>query len=218
MVDPGLIAYLESFVSEDRLRRFSEVLQWRTRYITVAMEDVYHLHNASAVIRSADVFGLQDVHIIEERFGKRLDKKIALGAQKWVDIHRYPTTEACLKSLRDKGYRILATTPRKDALSLEKLTVDHKIAFLFGAEKEGLSEKALEKADDLIHIPMVGFTESLNVSVAAAIVLQRATSLLHASSVDWKLREEEREEKRVEWIKKSVRNLDKIIARYHQDR
>ncbi|WP_372944645.1 TrmH family RNA methyltransferase [Muriicola sp.] len=218
MVDPGLIAYLESFVSEDRLRRFSEVLQWRTRYITVAMEDVYHLHNASAVIRSADVFGLQDVHIIEERFGKRLDKKIALGAQKWVDIHRYPTTEACLKSLRDKGYRILATTPRKDALSLEKLTVDHKIAFLFGAEKEGLSEKALEKADDLIHIPMVGFTESLNVSVAAAIVLQRATSLLHASSVDWKLREEEKEEKRVEWIKKSVRNLDKIIARYHQDR
>ncbi len=218
MVDPGLIAYLESFVSEDRLRRFAEVLQWRTRYITVAMEDVYHLHNASAVIRSADVFGLQDVHIIEERFGKRLDKKIALGAQKWVDIHRYPTTEACLKSLRDKGYRILATTPRKDALSLEKLTVDHKIAFLFGAEKEGLSEKALEKADDLIHIPRVGFTESLNVSVAAAIVLQRATSLLHASSVDWKLREEEREEKRVEWIKKSVRNLDKIIARYHQDR
>ncbi len=218
MVDPGLIAYLESFVSEDRLRRFSEVLQWRTRYITVAMEDVYHLHNASAVIRSADVFGLQDVHIIEERFGKRLDKKIALGAQKWVDIHRYPTTEACLKSLRDKGYRILATTPRKDALTLEELTVDHKIAFLFGAEKEGLSEKALEKADDLIHIPMVGFTESLNVSVAAAIVLQRATSLLHASSVDWKLREEEREEKRVEWIKKSVRNLDKIIARYHQDR
>ncbi len=218
MVDPGLIAYLESFVSEDRLRRFSEVLQWRTRYITVAMEDVYHLHNASAVIRSADVFGLQDVHIIEERFGKRLDKKIALGAQKWVDIHRYPTTEACLKSLRDKGYRILATTPRKDALTLGELTVDHKIAFLFGAEKEGLSEKALEKADDLIHIPMVGFTESLNVSVAAAIVLQRATSLLHASSVDWKLREEEREEKRVEWIKKSVRNLDKIIARYHQDR
>ncbi|WP_372975399.1 TrmH family RNA methyltransferase [Muriicola sp.] len=218
MVDPGLIAYLESFVSEDRLRRFSEVLQWRTRYITVAMEDVYHLHNASAVIRSADVFGLQDVHIIEERFGKRLDKKIALGAQKWVDIHRYPTTEACLKSLRDKGYRILATTPRKDALTLEELTVDHKIAFLFGAEKEGLSEKALEKADDLIHIPMVGFTESLNVSVAAAIVLQRATSLLHASNVDWKLREEEREEKRVEWIKKSVRNLDKIIARYHQDR
>ncbi len=218
MVDPGLIAYLESFVSEDRVRRFSEVLQWRTRYITVAMEDVYHLHNASAVIRSADVFGLQDVHIIEERFGKRLDKKIALGAQKWVDIHRYPTTEACLKSLRDKGYRILATTPRKDALTLGELTVDHKIAFLFGAEKEGLSEKALENADDLIHIPMVGFTESLNVSVAAAIVLQRATSLLHATSVDWKLREEEKEEKRVEWIKKSVRNLDKIIARYHQDR
>ncbi|GGD59115.1 TrmH family RNA methyltransferase [Muriicola marianensis] len=218
MEDPGLIAYLESFVSEDRLRRFAEVLQWRTRYITVAMEDVYHLHNASAVIRSADVFGLQDVHIIEERFGKRLDKKIALGAQKWVDIHRHPTTESCLKDLRDKGYRILATTPRKDALSLDQLTVDHKMAFLFGAEKEGLSDKALKEADELIHIPMVGFTESLNVSVAAAIVLQRATSLLHASRADWRMSDVEKEEKRVEWIKKSVRNLDKIVARYHLDR
>ncbi len=218
MEDPGLISYLETFISADRLKRFEEVLQWRTRYVTVALEDVYHLHNASAVIRSADVFGVQDVHVIERRFGKRLDKKIALGAQKWTDIHRYQTTEDCLDNLRGKGYRIIATVPGKESNSLEELTLNGKMAFLFGAEKEGLSEKALEEADERIHIPMVGFTESLNVSVAAAIILQRVTSSLYDSGVDWHLGDREREEIRQEWIRKSVRNLDKIIARYHQDR
>jgi tRNA (guanosine-2'-O-)-methyltransferase len=218
MEDPALVSYLESFVSEDRLKRFEEVLNWRTRYVTVAMEDVYHLHNASAVIRSADIFGIQDVHVIERRFGKRLDKKIALGAQKWTDIYRYKTTEECLASLRKSGYRIYATTPRQDAPSLEDMALKGKMAFLFGAEKEGLSDTALAEADELIHIPMVGFTESLNVSVAAAIVLHRVTSLLRTSTADWRLTQEEQRAKKIEWIKKSIKNLDKIIDRFQQDR
>lgn len=217
MEDTGLINYLEGFISADRLRRFEEVLNWRTRYLTVAMEDVYHLHNTSAVIRSADIFGVQDVHLIERRFGKRLDKKIALGAQKWTDIHRYQTTEACISALRHGGYRILATTPRRDATPLEELSVKEKIAFIFGAEKEGLSEVAFEQADELIHIPMVGFTESLNVSVAAAIVLQHATAKLRTSRANWRLTPEEKWELRAEWIKKSIKNLDKIAARYRQE-
>jgi tRNA (guanosine-2'-O-)-methyltransferase len=213
----GLINYLEGFISADRLRRFEEVLYWRTRYITVAMEDVYHLHNASAVIRSADIFGVQDVHLIERRFGKRLDKKIALGAQKWTDIHRYQTTQDCLAALRQSGYRILATTPSKNATALNDLSVEGKMAFLFGAEKEGLSEEAYTQADELIHIPMVGFTESLNVSVAAAIVLQQATTELRNSEIDWRLSSEERREIRTKWIKRSIKNLDKITARYRRD-
>ncbi len=218
MEDPGLIAYLESFISEGRLGRFEEVLQWRTRYVTVAMEDVYHLHNASAVIRTADVFGVQDVHLIERRFGKRLDKKIALGAQKWTDIHRYPTTEDCLVNLKKNGYRIIATTPGKDAISLKDLNPEGKMAFLFGAEKEGLSEVALKGADERVQIPMVGFTESLNVSVAAAIILHSVTASLYESAVNWRLGEAEKEEIRRTWIKRSIRNLDKIISRYHQER
>ena len=217
MEDRGLINYLQGFISADRLRRFEEVLNWRTRYITVAMEDVYHLHNTSAVIRSADIFGVQDVHLIERRFGKRLDKKIALGAQKWTDIHRYQTTEDCLGALKKRGYRILATTPGKNATPLEELSVKEKVAFVFGAEKEGLSEVAFEQADQLIHIPMVGFTESLNVSVAAAIVLQRATTKLRASREDWRLTPEEKEEIRAKWIKKSIKDLEKITARYRQE-
>ena len=208
--------YLNSFISQERLNRFEEVLDWRTRYLTVVIEDVYHLHNTSAVIRSADVFGIQDVHIIEQRFSERLDKKIALGAQKWTDIHRYKSTEECIRKLRASGYRIIATSPRKDARSIDEISISGKMAFLFGAEKEGLSEKALEEADELVHIPMVGFTESLNVSVAAAIVLHRMTSLLHNSDLEWRLSQDEKQKKKLEWIKRSIKNIDKIIARYRE--
>jgi tRNA (guanosine-2'-O-)-methyltransferase len=216
MEDPNLINYLENFVSGKRLQRFEEVLGWRTRYITVVMEDIYHLHNASAVIRSADIFGIQDVHIIERRFSDRLDKKIALGAQKWTNIYRYGTTKECIDNLRAKGYKIIATTPRSDASTLDQISVNQKMAFIFGAEKEGVSESAITAADEQIHIPMVGFTESLNVSVAAAIVLYQMTKKLHSSEHSWRLDEEEKAKIRLDWIKKSIKNIDKILARYQE--
>ncbi|QBA64426.1 TrmH family RNA methyltransferase [Muriicola soli] len=216
MEDVKLLNYLETFVSEKRLQRFEEVLNWRTRYITVVMEDVYHQHNASAVIRSADIFGIQDVHLIERRFTDRLDKKIALGAQKWTDIHKHSDTEECIQSLRHKGFRILATTSKPNAKTLEEIPIDQKMAFVFGTEKEGLSEDALAKADELIHIPMVGFTESLNVSVAAAIVLHQMTQKLRSSEQCWRLSKEEKAVIRADWIKKSIKNIDKIVARFHK--
>lgn len=216
MEDAGLTFYLESFVSEDRLHRFEEVLAKRTNYLTVVMEDVYHLHNASAVIRSADIFGIQEVHIIERRFAKRVDKKIALGAQKWIDINRYKTTKECIKTLKANGYKILATTPDRAALPLNQVEINQKMAFLFGAEKEGLTTVAIEEADELIHIPMVGFTESLNVSVAAAILLQQMSTKLRQSDLPWQLNTEEKEKKRLEWIRKSIKNIDQILARYHK--
>lgn len=216
MEDAKLLNYLENFVSEKRLQRFEEVLNWRTRYITVVMEDVYHQHNASAVIRSADIFGIQDVHLIEDRFSDRLDKKIALGAQKWTDIHKHSDTEECMQSLRRKGFMVYATTSKPEAKTLEEIPIDKKMAFVFGTEKEGLSEDALAKADELIHIPMVGFTESLNVSVAVAIVLHQMTLKLHSSEQDWRLSKEEKAVIRADWIKKSIKNIDKIVARFHE--
>ncbi len=214
MEDPAMVAYLDSFVSQDRRKRFEEVLAFRTNYLTVVMEDVYHLHNASAVIRSADIFGIQEVHVIERRFAKILDKKIALGAQKWTDIHRYKSTKACLSHLKERDYTLIGTTPRKDALSIDDLPITGKMAFMFGAEKEGLSDAALKEADQLVHIPMVGFTESLNVSVAAAIILKQMTSKLRRSDLNWQLSNEDKEAKRLEWVKKSIKDIDQIIERY----
>ena len=94
MVDQQLLLYLEDFISIERKERFLQVLEERTRFITVAIEGVSKMHNASAVIRSCEVFGIQDAHVIDDRFSKRLDKKIAVGAQQWVDVHRYGNSKS----------------------------------------------------------------------------------------------------------------------------
>lgn len=216
-MDIELLKHLESFVSPRRLERFEKVLDTRTRYITVALEDVFQLHNASAVIRSCDVFGLQEAHLIEARFGRRLDKNIAMGAQRWVDVHRHGSTGACVAALRQRGYRIVATSPHPGSLTPEECPLDQPLALFLGTEKEGLSPELLAAADETIHIPMVGFTESLNISVAAAILLYRLTARLRASDLPWQLSEADRLEKRLDWAKKTIKSADQIIARFREE-
>jgi len=214
-IDLGLLAHLEDFITTERKERFLEVLANRTKYLTVALEDVYQLHNASAVIRSCDVFGIQQAHLIEGRFGNRLDKKIAMGAQRWVDIHRHANSRECMQELRQRGYRIIATTPRADSTPLHSFVLDRPTALFFGTEKEGLSPEVLEEADGALYIPMFGFTESLNISVAAAIILQHLSNRLRHSQLPWGLTEAEILQKRYEWTCKTIKAADEIIARYH---
>ena len=214
-IDPGLLAHLEGFITEERKARFLQVLAHRTKYLTVALEDVYQLHNASAVIRSCDVFGIQEAHLIEGRYGNRLDKNIAMGAQRWVDVHRHSDSRECMEKLRQQGYRIIATTPREYSTPLESFTLEGPTALFFGTEKEGLSPEVLQQADGALYIPMFGFTESLNISVAAAIILQDLSNRLRHSSLPWRLSEAEILEKRFEWTRKTIRAADEIIARYH---
>ncbi|ETN95929.1 TrmH family RNA methyltransferase [Zhouia amylolytica] len=216
MLDLNLLDYLETFLTEDRIRKFKEILSQRTRHFTVVTEDVYQMHNASAVIRSCDVFGIQDVHLVEKRYGKRLDSKIAMGAQKWVDIQRYSSTRVCMDHLRARGYKIIATTPHIDSRYLEDFDITQKSAFFFGTELKGLSEEVMTGADGFLKIPMVGFTESLNISVSAAIILQYLTGKLRQSEIAWRLAEEEMLEKRIDWSKKSIRSIDDILKRYYE--
>lgn len=215
MVDLKLLDYLEGFITPERKARFLDILEDRTNYITVAIEDVYQMHNTSAVVRSCDVFGVQQAHLIESKFGKRLDKDIAMGAQQWVDIKRYNTTTDCIDTLREQGYKIVATTPHRNNCSLTDFKLESKTALFFGTERDGLSEEVLEKADSFLKIPMVGFTESLNISVSAAIILHTLTSQLRKESINWRLTEEEKLEKRLDWTKKSVRSLNDVLARFH---
>ena len=216
-MDIRKLEYLERFVSPQRLERFREILALRTRHITVALEDVYQMHNASAVIRSCDVFGIQDAHLIEARFGRRLDRKIAMGAQKWVDIHRYDSTEMCIEALRTRGYRIVATTPHSASYTPEQLPLDRPFALFFGTEKEGLSQRVLSQADAAVRIPMVGFTESLNISVAAAILLYDLSDRLRKSEIRWGLSEPEIFGKRFDWAFKSVRSAEEILSRFEEE-
>ncbi|MEQ9440892.1 MAG: RNA methyltransferase [Cyclobacteriaceae bacterium] len=216
-----LYAYLCGFLSEQRQQRFEEVLKYRTRHFTVVVEDVYQEQNASALIRSCDCLGIQDAHIVEQGNEYKVARSIARGAEKWVDLHYYRqpphsnSTRACLDTLRQQGYRIIATSPHQEANGLATFDIRERAAFFFGHEKKGLSEEVMEQADQLITIPSFGFTESYNVSVAMALLLYDLVNRLHQTvDVCWQLSETEKWEKRVEWAKKSILNIEKILKRY----
>ncbi|MFC7443864.1 tRNA (guanosine(18)-2'-O)-methyltransferase [Mesoflavibacter sp. HG96] len=215
MIDIKLLNHLESYLTAKRLQRFNSVLDQRTKHFTVATEDVYQLHNTSAVIRSCDVFGVQEVNIVEEVNTKRIDREIAMGAQKWVDLNRFHSVKDCISNLKAKGYQIVATTPHAEDCDLYDFDVTKKSCFFFGRETEGLSDEVIQQADCFLKIPMVGFTESLNISVSAAIILQHATSKLKKTEIDWQLTEEEKLEKRLDWCKKTIKSYDEIVVRFY---
>ncbi|GAA4960964.1 RNA methyltransferase [Algibacter aquimarinus] len=218
MTDLKLLEHLETYLTEHRKQRFENVLSQRTKHFTVATEDVYQLHNTSAVIRSCDVFGIQEVNIVEEQNSKRIDREIAMGSQKWVDLNRYKTVHDCINDLKEKGYQIVATTPHTNDTLLHEFDVTKKSCFFFGRETEGLSKEVLDAADCYLKIPMVGFTESLNISVSAAIILQHVTTKLKQTDIDWQLTEIEKQEKRFDWIKKTIKSYDDIVNRYYNNK
>lgn len=217
MIDIDYLNYLEGFLTDNRKAKFLKVLENRTNHFTVAIEDVFQLHNTSAVMRSCEVFGVQQLNVIEEKFGKSIDKEIAMGAQKWVDVNRYESIANCVESLKNKGYQIIATTPHENDCLMDDFDISKPSALFFGTERDGLSEEVMKNADGFLKIPMVGFTESLNISVSAAIILQNLMNRLRNSNLDWHLSEEEILEKRIQWARSSIKDIKRIEARYFSE-
>ena len=217
MVDIDYLNYLEGFLTDNRKEKFLKVLGNRTNHFTVAIEDVFQLHNTSAVMRSCEVFGVQQLNVVEEKFGKSIDKEIAMGAQKWVDVNRYESISNCVESLKNKGYQIIATTPHENDCFMDDFDISKPSALFFGTERDGLSEEVMKNADGFLKIPMVGFTESLNISVSAAITLQNLTNRLRKSDVKWQLSEEEILVKRLQWAKNTIKDIKRIEARYYEE-
>lgn len=214
MIDLNYLYFLENILTENRKNKFMKVLENRTKHFTIVVEDVFQLHNASAVMRSCEVFGIQELNVIEQRYSKSIDKEIAMGAQKWVDINKFDNVTNCVDTLKSKGYLIIATTPHENNCLLDDFDISKPSALFFGTERDGLSEEILQKADGFLKIPMVGFTESLNISVSAAIIIQNLTNRLRISDIDWHLSEEEILEKRLSWAKSSVKDIKRIEQRY----
>jgi len=212
--DINYLTYLETFITESRRDNFLRILQQRTRHFTIAMEDVFQMHNTSAVMRTCEVFGIQELNVIEERYGKKIDKEIAMGAQKWVDINRFNTIGHCLDDLKAKGYRIIATTPHENDCLLDDFDITKPAALFFGTERNGLSEEVINNADGFLKVPMYGFTESLNISVCAAIIMQNLSTRLRKSGIAWQLTEDEILEKRIDWTRKSIKDFDYITRKY----
>lgn len=215
MVDLEFLDFLENILTDNRKERFLHVLSKRTNHFTIAIEDVFQLHNTSAVMRSCEVFGIQQLNVIEERYTKSIDKEIAMGAQKWVDVNRFDSISSCIYDLKNKGYQIIATTPHENDCMLDDFDISKPSALFFGTERDGLSDEILQQADGFLKIPMVGFTESLNISVSAAIIIQNIMSRLHKSDIKWQLTEDEILEKRLIWAKNSIKDIKRIEERYY---
>lgn len=217
MIDIDYLNFLENILTDNRKERFLNVLKNRTNHFTIAVEDVFQMHNTSAVMRSCEVFGIQELNVIEQRYGKSIDKQIAMGAQKWVDINTFYSPSACVQTLRKKGYQIIATTPHENDCLLENFDISKPSALFFGTEIDGLSEEIMKEADGFLKIPMVGFTESLNISVSAAIIIQNLTNRLRNSDINWQLSEDEILVKRLAWAKNSIKDIKRIEQRYFEE-
>ena len=216
MVDLDYLFFLENILTDNRKEKILKVLKNRTHHFTVVVEDIFQMHNASAVMRSCEIFGIQELQVIEQRYGKSIDKEIAMGAQKWVDIATFDSVSNCIENLKNRGYQIIATTPHDTDCLLEDFDISKPSALFFGTERDGLSQEILKQADGFLKIPMVGFTESLNISVSAAIILQNLTEKLRKSEINWQLSENEIMEKRLQWTKSSIKDIGRIEERYFE--
>lgn len=213
-IDQGLLDYLGQYITDHKKSVMEQVLEKRTRFLTVVLEDIFKPHNASAVLRTCDCFGLQDVHVIEKTNVYKINPYVTRGASEWVDLHKYYNREGsavkdCFDSLRAKGYKIIATSPESGSISIYDLEPDQKLALVFGNEHEGVSKEVKENCDGLVHIPMLGFTESFNISVSASIFLfdliRKAQNYLHK---DFYLSEDEKQALRLKWYRNVVKKSD----------
>ena len=208
------VEYLRGFILEQRYEVLCRALEERTRYITVCTENTFHPQNASALVRSCEAFGIQDMHTIESVCKFSPTVRIVRGTDKWIDIRRHDSSTELITSLRGQGYRIIATSPHADDTTPESFDVGAgPFALFFGTEHEGISPEVKDNADGFIKIPMYGMVESLNVSASAAILLYTLVTRMRASGVSFRLTERERDEIMFNWLRGSVRDADNILRR-----
>ncbi len=213
-----LVQYLTTYITEARNSRFNDVISKRMGHLAIVLEDIFQPHNASAVLRSCDCFGIQNVHIIENHNHYAVNPDVALGSSKWVTMHRYNQTDfntpEAFQSLRSKGYKIVATTPHMNDCNLEDLSIDKPIALIFGTEKTGLTQWAIDNADAWVKIPMYGFTESFNISVSVALSSFYLTEKIRKSALPWQLSNEEILDTRLHWLRNSIERCDLLEKKF----
>ena len=217
-----LISYLSSFVTEERVELFQTKIKERSRHLTLVLEDVFQSRNISAAMRSADCFGLQDIHIIENKNKFISDKTVSLGAGEWLSIIHHNkeknNTKLCIENLKKQGYQIIATTPHNSDITLDEVDIENnKIAILLGTELTGLSNQALKLADKKMKIEMHGFTESLNISVSAAICCQNLSNKMRKSDINWKIKEREKDEIILNWLRNTIKSSKEIEQRFFEE-
>lgn len=212
--DETLLEQLYEMITPGKVEMFERIAPLKTDYLTVVLENIYQEHNASAVLRSCESFGVQSMHIIEKDWKYQVQRDIARGAGRWVDMYNYNDenpTITCLKQLKSKGYKILATTPHENDCTIETVPIDQPMALVFGTEGDGISQDVINMADEFVKIPMYGFTESFNISVSAAVSMYALRTRLEKSDVDWKMSEEDLIRLKIKWCTRIIPHGEKVV-------
>ena len=206
--------YLKQFLTDERLSKIEHFSQESSDFVLPVMEDVYQFRNAAAIVRSVEACGFHHVVALEEENVFNPNLKVTKGAETWVKDEKMPNNLDSLKEIKNRGYKILAVSPEKDATMLPDYDVKEPIALVFGTELEGVSDEILDFADETLAIPMYGFTKSFNVSVAAAICMYELKQKLMKSGIDYKLSEEKLLEMKIRWTVNSIRSGEELLERF----
>ncbi len=203
--------------SDNKRMLFDRLSLNRTRHITVVLEDVYQSHNASAVLRSCDCFGVQDVHVVENRNQYNPNPDVAMGSNKWVDIYKRHSIQETYAHLHQRGYSIVATLPHENDTMIGDLDISKPTALVFGTELTGLTDEAIAGADAYVKIPMYGFTESFNISVCAALSLYELTERMRRSSdIQWRMSPDELVTLKLHWAMQVIKDGESVMRQLMQ--
>jgi len=206
-------AILAPMLTDDRVARIDAVLAARLASVIPVVEDVYDPHNGAAVIRSGEAIGLQELHVIEpgERFQALAG--ITRGCHRWLDLHRWPQATACVESLRGRGFTVLATTPDA-AVPVDQIDVSRPVAVIFGNEHAGLPASTIAACDGAVVLPMLGFTQSFNLSVSAALITSQLAARRRAFlGRDGDLDDTRRANLRARWFSLKIRGVLGVVER-----
>lgn len=197
--------------SDNKRALFDRLAPLRTRHISVVLEDIYQSHNASAVLRSCDCFGVQDVHVVEANNPFNPAGDVAVGSSKWVDYYKHTSIQEAYRHLHQQGYRIVATLPHENDQMITDLDISRKTALVFGTELTGLTQEAIDGADAYVKVPMYGFTESFNISVCAALSLFSLTERMRRSDISWQLDSDALLDLKLHWAMQAIRDGHSVM-------
>ena len=210
-----VIRHLRPVMTEDRLERIRAIAARRTKTVVPVVEGLVNTGNVSAVMRSAEALGYQSFHVVKgahDRF--KHSERTSRGAEKWLDLYRWPRPAPCVRYLHAEGYRVVAMHLAEDGVSIGELDFTEPTALVFGNEKQGVSPAMLEAVDTSCIVPLSGFTESFNVSVAAAVALYHAQQdRLARQGHHADLSDDEQEALMARFCMRSARNAKAILRR-----
>lgn len=217
-LNDALIEHLSSLLNPNRKETLDKAISLRTKHICLVLENIRHTQNSSAIIRTAEIMGVQDVHVVRQNYQNDLRRDITKGAEKWMEVRLYDgeerNIELCFNYLKKKKYKIAVTCLDDDSKSIEEIPLIEPLAIVMGEEVSGVSDFAKANADYKIKLPMYGLTESFNIAIAGSLVMHQILTRLRSTDVNYLLNPQQKTELTLDWYKKAIRGGHEIASRF----